>query len=182
MTRRMCTIVTRLGSVAIVTLGAASDGHQPVDPLTAPPPARVAVQAAGPTQPARVGVPFAVHVEVSPHAGIHVYAPGNKDYIPVTLALDWPQGIRVEDAEYPPGEPFIFGALKELVTVYSRPFKITQRATIVPGAPSARLRSIDVAGILRYQACDDRICFPLASAPVRLSIPVSPARARTRAK
>jgi hypothetical protein len=182
MPRRLRKIVRTLGAVVMVPLAVTADGRQAANPLVPAPPARVTLQAAGPVQPARVGVPFPVHVEVAPLAGIHVYAPGNKGYIPVTLALDWPRGVRARDPEYPPGEPFIFGALKELVTVYSRPFKITQRATIVPGTPPSRTRSIDVTGVLRYQACDDRLCFPLASVPVRVTIPVEPARARTRGK
>ena len=182
MTPRLGKLCAALGAIAIVPLAAITEGQHPADPLTPTAPNRVAVQMAGPVRPARVAAPFAVHVEVSPLVGIHVYAPGNRDYIPVTLALEWPEGVRAKDPEYPPGEPFIFGALKELVTVYSRPFKITQRATIVAGTPAARARSIQVSGVLRYQACDDRICFPLASVPLRLSIPVELPPAGTRRK
>jgi DsbC/DsbD-like thiol-disulfide interchange protein len=156
--------------------------RQRSDPLVPAPASRVAVQLSGPSQPARPGLPFVVAAEVTPRAGIHVYAPGNRDYIPVALTLDWPQGVRVKEPVYPPGEPFIFGPLKEVVTTYHRPFRITQQATVFAGTPAARARSLEITGVLRYQACDERICFPVDSIPLRLTIPLDATRKRSRGK
>ena len=155
--------------LAAVVTGASPHPSELLAPATS---SKVAVQLTGPSQPARVGIPFAVQAEITPRAGIHVYAPGNRDYMPVALTLEWPKGVRIKEPVYPPGEPFIFGSLKEVVTTYQRPFKITQQATILAGTAAARGRSIDVSGVVKYQACDDRICFPVAAIPVRVSIAV----------
>jgi hypothetical protein len=36
--------------------------------------------------------------------------------------------------------------------------------------------------VLRYQACDERICFPVDSIPLRLTIPLDATRKRSRGK
>lgn len=139
---------------------------------------RVAVHLA--TEPARVrpGEPFTIAARVVPRAGIRVYGRDNRDYFPVTLALDWPRDVRIETPVYPAAEPYLFGPLKELVNVYERPFRITQRVTIPPGALAAAAGRLVVGGVVRYQSCDDRVCFPVEAVPVRVTIAVGPAGAR----
>jgi hypothetical protein len=101
---------------------------------------------------------WTVRLTVTPIDGVHVYSPGNEGYIGVSIALDVPRGLKVMEPKFPEGDPYVFGALKELVTVYGRPFDIRQR--IVRAGQTSPELPATVSGTLRYQACTDKICFP----------------------
>ncbi len=101
---------------------------------------------------------WTVRLTVTPIAGVHVYSPGNKGYIGVSIALDVPRGLKAMEPKFPDGDPYVFGALKELVTVYGKSFDIRQRI-VRAGQTSPKLPAT-VSGTLRYQACTDKICFP----------------------
>ena len=139
------------------------------DPSWLKPPARVtlAVSAVPSATPARS---WTVRVDVTPAAGIHVYAPGNDNYIAVALSLNLPEAVRSTTAVYPPGEPYVFGETKEVVRVYQRPFRITQSISLqgAGAKPPATL-----SGALRYQACTDKVCFPPQTEPFTVALPAS---------
>ena len=160
--------------LGVMAFGRPDAVTSPVDDLDPRPSGRVTVDVVSDRPIAREGEAFSVHVEVTPRPGIHVYAPGNRDYAPVTLSLKWPRHLKVADPRYPASEPYIFGELREIVKVYQGPFRITQRVTIPRGSPAAGSKSLDVTGVLRYQSCNDRVCFPVESIPLRLTIPVRP--------
>lgn len=107
-------------------------------------------------------------VEVTPSSGIHVYAPGNKDYIPVEVVMDAAHGVTAGAAVYPPSEPFVFGDLRQTVQVYQKPFRIRQPLSI---DPAARARPLTVTGTLRYQACTDSVCYRPESQPLSILVP-----------
>ena len=163
-----------LPAAALAAVLAATGAHDEPsgDPLNPDPRRsdRVSVQAAASLDPVIAGEPFSVHVVVTPLPELKVYAPGSQGYTPVTLVLDWPGDVRALKPRYPPSEPFIFGALKELVQVYTGAFRITQRVTILRTARSAKAGSLTVTGLLRFQSCNDRLCFPPESR--RLEIPL----------
>ena len=113
-------------------------------------------------------------IDATPQPGIHVYAPGNPSYIPVSVHVDESAGVQPGKATFPKGETLVFGELKEIVAVYSRPFTIRQALT----ASAAARQPPTVAGYVRYQACDDRVCFPPANAPFTATLE-TPAKAPT---
>jgi hypothetical protein len=118
------------------------------------------------------GRPVTLRVDMVPAAGIHVYAPGNPDYIAVSLALTPPPGVQVQPPIYPRGQNYLFGELKETVKVYSRPFEVRQQVVVTSAAARSAGASITIAGGVRYQACDDKVCFPPATAPVSITLPI----------
>ena len=65
-------------------------------------------------------------VDVAPKSNMHVYAPEQKDYIPIQLTLVPDQHFRALPAKYPRAEKFFFAPLEETQRVYSRPFRIAQ--------------------------------------------------------
>jgi DsbC/DsbD-like thiol-disulfide interchange protein len=111
-----------------------------------------------------------VAVDVTLAPGIHVYAPGNTDYIAVQLTADPKPGLKPGAAQFPPAEPFVFGELKEVVQVYAKPFRV--RLPVAFDASAARPTSLALS--LRYQACTDRVCYPPATLPLDVTVP--PAR------
>jgi len=137
---------------------------------------RLSVTARAEPDVATPGEPFTVIVHGLPVHGVNVYAPGNRDYRSVELALETPRGVRPAPPSYPPGQPWTFGAARELVQVYRGPFEVKQSFTVIDRS----LKTVELTGVLRYQACTDKICFKAADVPVSLTVPVRrpPRRAR----
>ena len=114
------------------------------------------------TQGARVTLDLAV----APKPKIHVYAPGQPDYMPISLTLETDPGYRrAGDPRYPKPETLFFKPLNERFKVYSRPFRITQDIIVSPD-PGANLESLVVKGKVSYQACDDLVCYLPVDVPV----------------
>jgi DsbC/DsbD-like thiol-disulfide interchange protein len=123
-------------------------------------------------QAVRAGGKVSLALDVTPKPGIHVYAPGQEGYIAIALTLDAsPAFTTTGSARYPAGEKFLMPALHETQIVYQKPFRITQ--TIVLAA-TRELKSsaadVVVKGTVRYQACDDKVCFLPATIPVTWTI------------
>jgi DsbC/DsbD-like thiol-disulfide interchange protein len=104
-------------------------------------------------------------VDVTPKPKMHVYSPGQADYIVTTLTLEPNSAFTAAKTKYPDGEKYYMEALKETQLVYSKPFKITQDITLKPGA-----KNVTVKGTLRYQACDDKICYLPKNVPVQWTV------------
>lgn len=121
------------------------------------------------TQVAR-GATVSLFVDVVPDAKIHVYAPGAKDYLPVALELTAPPGVTLAKLKYPKSQIVVFEPLKERVPVYQTPFRLVQDVTI--GSSVKAGQSISLTGALKYQACDDAVCFNPVTAPVRWTLEV----------
>ena len=105
-------------------------------------------------------------VDVTPKPKMHVYSPGQDGYIAITLTLDADQGVTAGKAKYPAGEKFLMPALNETMLVYAKPFRITQDVTIAPSAATPAT----IKGKLRYQACDDQICYLPKTIPVEWTV------------
>jgi hypothetical protein len=116
-------------------------------------------------------------VDVTPGPKVHVYAPGQANYMPVALTMkdspDWKAAAAVL-----PRPIWFVDPLGERVQVYDRPFRITEQVTLTL-TPSMRQRatardSLVVAGALAYQACDDKICYRPETIPVQWTIALTP--------
>jgi DsbC/DsbD-like thiol-disulfide interchange protein len=112
------------------------------------------------------GARVSLVVEVAPKPTMHVYAPGQKDFIPVSLTLAASDAIKAETAQFPVAEKLEVKDLGETHLVYTRPFRIVQDVTIAKSALVRRSSTITVKGTLKYQACDTSICYAPVSVPV----------------
>ncbi|HET7694255.1 MAG TPA: protein-disulfide reductase DsbD domain-containing protein [Vicinamibacterales bacterium] len=114
-----------------------------------------------------------LHVDVTPRDKMRVYAPGQPGYIAIELKLDADAPVTASGKpKYPAGEKLFMPALNETQLVYSTPFRITQEVT--PRAVPDRAPVI--RGSLRYQACDDAICYKPATIALSWPIPNSEPR------
>lgn len=114
-------------------------------------------------QPGKVSL----FVDVAPKPTMHVYSPGQKGYIGITLTLHPDLAFTAAKAKYPAGEKLFMKILNETQLVYSKPFRITQDVRFVKaGAGAPRT----IKGTLRYQACDDKICYLPQNVPVSWTI------------
>jgi hypothetical protein len=107
---------------------------------------------------------MSLFVDVEPKPLIHVYAPGQDGFIVVTLTLDKDAAFTASTPKFPRPEKVVFEPLNETQLVYSKPFRIVQDIT-----PS-RKGPLTIKGTLRYQACDDKVCFRPTSVPVEWSL------------
>ena len=107
-------------------------------------------------------------VDVTPKPKMHVYAPGAKDYQVISLELNSP-GVRAGKLSYPKAQDLYFEPLKEHVPVFEMPFRLTQDVTI--GA-DAKPGTLYVTGVLKYQACDDAICYNPKTEPISWTVTV----------
>lgn len=131
------------------------------------PPKKVAV-AAG--RPAQVEFDFRVG------AGLHVNSntPKSEYLIPTKLRFMPPTDIAVSKLEYPAGEELALAfSPKDKLSVYTGDFKIKAQ---VSAARSATTGPYTVHGELKYQACNDKACFPPKTLPIAFNIVVEKAR------
>ncbi len=88
-------------------------------------------------------------------------------------------GLVVHPAIYPESQEYYFEPLDERVPVYETAFRLIQDLNLevssetreLSSAPDASLR---IAGAVRYQACDAKICYPPQSIPVSWTLRLKP--------
>jgi hypothetical protein len=125
-------------------------------------------------------VSLTAEIELPPE--VHVYAPGVEGgYKPIQLILQTPLGITLAPVTYPNPKILYLKAIGEHVPVFEGKFRVTQDATVNFSRTSDIARSlvsssktITIMGDLKYQACDERVCYPPASVPVTWSLEVLP--------
>lgn len=170
MTKRTLAVIVAMGiTVTAVPLV----GARPAAELTTT--KHLTVATSGPADAVAPGARVPLVVEITPKPNMHVYAPGQKDFIPVSLTLAATDGVRAEAAQFPAAEKLDVKDLGETHLVYSRPFKIVQDVTIAKNRTlvdrtGARAASLTVKGTLKYQACDTTICYAPVSVPVTWTI------------
>ena len=110
-------------------------------------------------------------VEITPKPNMHVYAPGQTDVIPVSLTVVPSDASASQPLQFPKAEKLEIKELGETHLVYSKPFRLVQDVTVAAN-PSLVKRAatpgatLTVKGTLKYQACDNTICYAPVSVPV----------------
>ncbi len=117
---------------------------------------------------------FSLAVNVVPHAGVHVYAPGAAGYRVIGVTITPQPFVRVLPPAYPASEIYFFKPLNERVPVFQKPFTLAQElvleGTAVAQAAFKGKESLTIEGSLDYQACDDKVCFNPVSVPLRWTL------------
>ena len=102
------------------------------------------------------GSPVSLFVDVFPKSKMHVYSPEQTGgYIRIELTLDDQAAVKEAKPIFPKASDYYFDPLKETFKVFDAPFRIRQDVTLT-GVPSG---ATTVTGTLRYQACDDQVCY-----------------------
>jgi len=110
-------------------------------------------------------------VDVTPNKNMHVYATDKQGFSPLTLVVAPQSGVDVGKVTYPPAEFGITpGDSAGPIPMYTKPFRLAQGITIAPSAKSGDV--VTIAGLIKYQACDDRLCYPANSLPVTWAVTV----------
>jgi hypothetical protein len=117
----------------------------------------------------KAGQRITLYVDVKPRPKMHVYAPGAKEYLPIALALN-SQGVRAGKLTYPMSQDWYFEPTREHVPVFQSPFRLTQDVTV---APATNPGTLIITGVLKYQACDETVCYNPVTEPVSWTVNVN---------
>jgi hypothetical protein len=117
----------------------------------------------------RVELPF----RVTPGYHINSNKPASELLLPTVLSVKPPTDISVAKLAYPAGEdrsfPFSPG---DKLNVYTGDFAVTGLVRAARTTPPGTYR---VKGLLKYQACDDRACYPPGQLPVAFDVKITKA-------
>ena len=118
------------------------------------------------------GKPASVHLRFKVAEGYHINSnkPGSELLIPTKLQLNPPTDIGVGSITYPKGHDLTLAiAPDQPLNVYTGEFVITGKVSATRTATPGKYM---VHGQLKYQACNDRSCFPPKLAPVEFEVQV----------
>ena len=125
-------------------------------PVHAQPPSPISITTVTETVGAHAGSIYHVAVQARLDAGFHVNSnePLEDGLISTQLSFDPVDGISLEGIAWP--ESFLFEVGGEPLAVFEEEFVIGASLAL---DPDLELGEYTVAGSLRYQACDDTICY-----------------------
>jgi peroxiredoxin len=119
---------------------------------------------------------FSVVFDITPEPGIHVYAPGAKDYRVLNVRLDPNPVLTLRPVQYPASEIYHFKPLDERVEVFMKPFQLRRDFTLLATPEAQKLLAaqptVTISGALEYQACDDKVCFNPTRVPLSFTLNV----------
>jgi hypothetical protein len=120
-------------------------------------------------------ISLVLDVQLGPR--LHVYAPGVKsDYIPIEWSMKESPAIMVRTATYPAAKMLRLEAIGETAPVFEGAFRLLRDVTVARDAAVRPLLDAEgkltIEGGLKYQACDDKVCYPPETVPVRWTLQV----------
>ena len=135
----------------------------------AQPPSSISLHVVSESEVAHAGSTHRIAIEARLDAGFHVNSnePLEDFLIPTQLTLSPPDGLRLDGMAWP--ESFLFEVAGDQLAVFEEEFVIG--ATLALDDDVA-VGDYVVPGTLRYQACDDTICYFATSAPVEFHLSV----------
>ena len=108
--------------------------------------------------------------DVIPNPSIHIYAAGAKDFTPVSLVTTPNAAVSTGKPRYPRADVASAPGSTDAAPAYNKLFRIALPATIKATTKSGEV--ITVGGAVTYQACDERLCYPVSIAPVTWQVVV----------
>jgi AhpC/TSA family/Disulphide bond corrector protein DsbC len=151
-------------------------GATPFGPIVSAETRHLLVIAAVSDQEAVPGKRLSIAFDIEPRPGMHVYAPGKHAYQVIGVAIDPQPWLRAAPLTYPAADIYHFKPLDERVEVYLKPFRLVQDVTILATPEVQKLlanqASVTISGQVKYQACDDKICYSPQSVPLKWTLPL----------
>jgi thiol:disulfide interchange protein len=114
---------------------------------------------------AAAGSPVRAALQVRIPDRFHVQsdAPRDPTLIPTVLTVDTPGGVTLGEVVFPRATEFEQVGQAQPLLVFEHEFTIGVRFDVSATSPTGPMK---VPGRLRYQACDDRLCYPPVTAEV----------------
>lgn len=152
-------------SVCVAVLGL-SAGAQEIRLGDAPVAHRAHVELLSNAAEVKAGEPQTVVLRFRVEDGFHINSHTPKDELLIPTAIRFNTGsvVKIVDEVYPKGSAFRLpvGA-GETVDVYQGEFRVNVQVVVPKGAST-------LVGVLKYQACDNAVCYPPKSLPVVMTV------------
>jgi thiol:disulfide interchange protein len=125
------------------------------------------------TSGVRAGTTVRAALRVALPEGFHVQSNKPKDpsLIATEVTVDGASGIEVEEIVFPAALEFRQEGLEEPLLVFEREFIVGVRLALPAGLPNGE---VIVPARLRYQACDDKMCYAPSTAQAAWALRVVP--------
>jgi DsbC/DsbD-like thiol-disulfide interchange protein len=114
----------------------------------------------------KAGEPQVVELRFRVQDGFHInsHTPKDELLIPTELQLNAASGVKVAGEQYPKGSTFRLPVGSgETLDVYQGEFRVTVKVVAPKGSST-------LVGVLKYQACDNAVCYPPKSLPVVVTV------------
>ncbi|MBM3780176.1 MAG: DUF255 domain-containing protein [Acidobacteria bacterium] len=113
--------------------------------------------------------------------GFHVQSnrPRDASLIPTELTVEATDGVRISEVVFPKAVDFVQAGLPEPLLVFDQRFVIGVVVEVALGVPAG---VVTVPVRLRYQACDDTMCYAPSTVQAAWSLPVMPAGTQVTAQ
>ncbi len=149
-------------ALCVLSFGASALGQSSAPVVTVAPIADVMVPRGG-----RAPVEIALRVNRGFHINSH--QPNDELLLPTVVHLNPPEGITIMKIAYPEPQDVALPFATQKLSVYSESFAVTAE---VRAHKWVTLGTQRVRGEVRYQACDNRRCFPPKSTPLQFDVTV----------
>jgi hypothetical protein len=116
---------------------------------------------------AKRGTSVTETLDVSVLPGFHVNSDKPKDEFLIPLKLTWTGPLEQENVTYPKPEQIMVGS--QSLAVFTGKFQLQTKFQVPANAPKG---SAAMLGKLRYQACNNEMCFRPSSVEVRLPVSI----------
>lgn len=114
----------------------------------------------------------ALQVELPENLHVQSDQPRDPTLIPTVLTVEPPPGIAFKGIAFPEPIDFEQEGQPEPLAVFEHTFAIGAELAVAADVPPG---PITVPGTLRYQACDDKLCYPPVTSPVEWTLQIVPA-------
>ena len=130
--------------------------------VTAVPPSAIATPGSSVKLTLKVHLPEAIHVQSD--------RPRDPSLIATTLALTLPAGTAVDRIVFPPAAEFTQTGQARPLLVFGGDFVVEAYLSVSSEAAAGEAK---IPAVLRYQACNERVCFPPARATAEWTLVIS---------
>jgi hypothetical protein len=114
----------------------------------------------------KAGEPQVVELRFRVEDGFHINSHTPKDELLIPTAIRFNTGsvVKVVDQQYPKGSTFRLPVNpSETLDVYQGEFRVSVRVVAPKGSST-------LVGVLKYQACDNAVCYPPKTLPVVVAV------------
>jgi len=114
--------------------------------------------------------------------GFHInsHQPKSDLLVPTAIRFEPPTNLAIGKISYPAGQDLTFDfAPQEKLNVYTGDFRVTALVRAARSMPPGTFR---VRGTLKYQACDNKQCFPPSQLPLAFDVKVKKVSSRSASR